>query len=583
MKLHYKLFLTFGLITALAMVSIFIYLDKNLNDKYILQLKDNIKKQAQTTIYILSKNSEEKNTDALIQNIGNKLGLRITLIDNKGVVISDSEIKHDKVIKLENHLERSEIQSAIQLGEGWSQRFSTTLKKDVLYYAAPLYYKDFKGFIRLSIPVDKISLVFNNMEGVLFVSLFVVFIATLLVALISFRFISSPIRTLSKRAKEIASGDFSKKILHSNNDEVGELAESLNIMTQNIVSRINEIHNNNSKFEAVLLSMFDGVIVLDSNGAIQLINKTMKDVLQISDKPLGKKPIEIIRNLTIQNIAESVLKMDEGVITKEENLVFPYNKIMLIHATPVVRDNKTLGAVIVFNDITELRRLETIRRDFVANVSHELRTPISSIKGYAETLLDGALDDKEHAQDFIKIIHGESGRLALLINDILDLSKIEADSFKLNINTTDVNNIINKAVSSLDNDLKKKKIVIESEIENCILEVEEGLMVQAVVNLIHNAIKYSNDNSKIIIRSKKQNDIIRIDVEDFGIGIPEKDISRIFERFYRVDKARSKEVGGTGLGLAIVKHIIQVHGGEVSVKSIEGSGSTFSFTIPLSC
>ena len=531
MKLHYKLFITFGSIIAAALIFIFVYLDNSLNKNYNLQLKDNIKKQTLSVKYMFSKSDFSRSSiDDIAHGLGEKLGLRITVIDSKGVVLGDSDLKHDEVLKLENHLQRSEIQSAIKVGEGWSQRFSTTLKKDIIYYATTYHSKSFNGFIRLSLPVENVSVVSHNTEGILFVSLFVVFIASLLVALIAFNLISKPIRILAIRAHEMAKGDFSKKLTVSKKDEVGELANSLNIMSENIVERINEILNNNSKFEAVLLSMFDGVIVLDSNGVIQLMNKTMRETLQIKDNPVGKKPIEVIRNITVQDIAESVLDRKEGVITKEENLIFPYNKTMLIHATPVARDNKILGAVIVFNDITELRRLETIRKDFVANVSHELRTPISSIKGYAETLLDGAIEDNANASEFVKIIHSEAERLASLINDILDLSKIESDTFKLKFKTCMVNDLVANSIDRLANSSRDKKISIENTTGKDEIRVEENLIIQALINLIHNAIKYSNEDSKIIIRSEKQYKFIKIEVEDFGMGIPEQDLSRIFER-----------------------------------------------------
>ncbi|MEI6079450.1 MAG: ATP-binding protein [bacterium] len=582
MKLHYKLFITFGLITAIALTFIFIYLDKNFNRTYTLQLKDNIKKQTRSVDYMLSKIDFNKEPlDEIVHKIGEDLGLRVTIINSKGIVVGDSEVKHEDLAKLENHIERPEIKDAITSGEGWSQRFSTTLKKDIIYYATPFNSKSFVGFIRLSIPVERVSLVFHNTEGTLFVSLSIVFIATLLVALIAFNFVSKPIRVLVARAGEMAKGDFSKKILTTKKDEVGELAGSLNAMSENIKDRINEILNNNSKFEAVLLSMFDGIMVLDSNGVIQLMNNALKDVLQIRDNPIGRKPIEVIRNVTVQDISESVLGMKEGVVTREEQFIFPENKTILMHATPVVRENKTLGAVIAFSDITELRRLETIRKDFVANVSHELRTPISSIKGYAETLLDGAIEEEKNASDFVKIIYSEAERLASLINDILDLSKIESDSFKLKFKPCDVKKLIDSSIERLSKDAKDKNIFLDNKAAPDTINADCNLIIQALINLIHNAIKYSSENSKVIISSERQGKYVKIEVKDFGVGIPESDIPRIFERFYRVDKARSKELGGTGLGLAIVKHIVQVHGGDVFVTSIEGQGSTLGFTIPV--
>lgn len=582
MKLHFKLFITFGLITAAALISIFIYLDRNLNRTYVSQLKENIKKQAQATkTLLLNSRLESQNIDRIVHSVGKDLALRITIIDNRGHVEGDSELKYNDAVKLENHLERPEILDAIKKGEGWSQRFSTTLKKDIIYYAIPFNSSSFNGFIRFAIPVERVSLVFDNTEGALLISILIVFIATLFVAIIAFNFISRPISNLANQAKRIADGDYSKKLIVTSRDEVGELSNSLNSMSESINERIKEILNNNSKFEAVLLSMFEGVMVLDSTGRIQLMNTALKDMLKIDDNPVGKRPIEIIRNVTVQEISEGALLIKEGVITKEEYFTFPYSKTILMHASPVCVQNNTKGAVIVFSDLTELKRLETIRKDFVANVSHELRTPISSIKGYAETLLDGAIEDKNNAKDFIKIIHDESDRLASLINDILDLSKIESDAFNLKLNKNNLYELADGAINKLRKDSKGKSIEIKNNIEKELnILSDHNLITQVFLNLISNAIKYSHNNSIINISSIKNENTVKIEIEDSGIGIPQKDLQRIFERFYRVDKARSKDLGGTGLGLSIVKHIIHAHGGEIYVRSVEGQGSTFGFNLP---
>ena len=582
MRLHNKLFITFSLIIAITLVVVFIYLDHGLNRDSLAQLKDTIKKQTNVCkIILLETDIKKYPLEKLSQQIGSSLGLRVTFISINGSILGDSDVPDKELGKLENHIGRPEIQDAIKYGEGWSQRFSTTLKKNIMYYAVPVRAQQFNGFIRLSIPVEKVSLMSKNIDDVLMFSLLIAFIASLVMALVAFNIISRPIRILAKRAQAIANGDFSSKLLVNKKDEVGELAMSLNTMSDNITSRINDILNNNSKFETVLLSMSDGVMVLDPNGFIQLMNNTLKDMLDINVDPIGKKPIEVIRNINVQNMSEEVFKMKTGVITREEKIIFPYNKTILIHATPVKIEQKIFGAVIVFSDITELRRLETIRTDFVANVSHELRTPVSNIRGYAETLLDGAIDDKKNAHDFTKIIYNESGRLASLINDILDLSKIESDTFKLNLGQHNLYEIVNKAINKLGKDAGNKNIVVDNVVNKELnFNVDESLLTQVLINLLHNAIKYSHENSKITVSSNIQQGLVTVDVEDQGIGIPERDLPRIFERFYRVDKARSKELGGTGLGLAIVKHIIQVHGGEVSVKSVEGQGSVFSFTIP---
>ncbi|MEA3328819.1 MAG: ATP-binding protein, partial [Candidatus Omnitrophota bacterium] len=337
-----------------------------------------------------------------------------------------------------------------------------------------------------------------------------------------------------------------------------------------------------SRLKAVLLSMFEGVMVVDLKGAILLMNQTLKDFLHIKEESDGKEPLEIIRNIEIQELVDTVLKLQEGVESREIAVFVPEEKILLVHATPVIREGRPEGAVLVFHDITSLRRLEKIRQDFVANVSHELRTPISSIKGYAETLLEGALDDKENARDFLKIIYSDSDRLAKLIDDLLDLSKIESGKLKLILKSAALEPVVKRIVSGLKAQAKAKSLVININISKDIsnILVDEGRIAQVLLNLIDNAIKYTNEQGEITILVKDQGEFIQVDIADTGIGIPEKDISRLFERFYRIDKARSRELGGTGLGLSIVKHIVSAHHGEVSVQSVLGQGSTFSFTIP---
>ncbi|MGD9015666.1 MAG: ATP-binding protein, partial [Candidatus Omnitrophota bacterium] len=284
----------------------------------------------------------------------------------------------------------------------------------------------------------------------------------------------------------------------------------------------------------------------------------------------------------IQEVADSVLKLKQGVISKEVSFLLLEERIFLVHATPIIRGGISEGGVLVFHDITELRRLEKIRQDFVANVSHELRTPVSSVKGYAETLLEGALKDKKNARDFLRIIHSDADRLAKLIDDLLDLSKIESGKLKMDLKSYSIKPIVKRVISGLDKQSKEKSIRIKEDIPRDIPNIlaDESRIAQVLLNLMDNAIKYNNEGGSITILAKEKDNFIRIEISDTGVGIPEKDLPRLFERFYRIDKARSRELGGTGLGLSIVKHIIQAHNGEVFVQSIFGKGSTFSFTIP---
>jgi two-component system phosphate regulon sensor histidine kinase PhoR len=353
-------------------------------------------------------------------------------------------------------------------------------------------------------------------------------------------------------------------------------------MSDQIKLKIEEVTESKSHLETILLSMFEGVMVIDKDGSVSLINNALKELFLIQEDPLGKKPVEAIRNIEIQEIADSALEKKGGVESREISLLLPEEKILMVHATPVIHEGKAEGTVLVFHDITELRRLERVRKDFVANVSHELRTPVSSIKGYAETLLEGALENKKDAKEFAQIIHSNAERLARLIDDLLSLSRIESAKLSLNLKPQEVKHIAERVIFELGEQLKEKSLTVSLDIVDDIPKIlaDENRIAQVLLNLIDNSIKYTSPGGRILIFASQEGEFVKTDVTDTGIGISEEHIPRLFERFYRVDKARSRELGGTGLGLSIVKHIVQAHGGEVSVQSIEGKGSTFSFTIP---
>jgi two-component system phosphate regulon sensor histidine kinase PhoR len=367
-----------------------------------------------------------------------------------------------------------------------------------------------------------------------------------------------------------------KKIGDKFQNDINQLTAKLEKGTDAIISEV-------ARLETVLSSMVEGVMVTDGKGGIVLMNPAMRKLFLVDSPPEGKISLEVVRNTEVQNIVSTLLKGEQKLRTEEILVYLPEEKVLKVNGATVMKDGKVEGSVLVFHDITELRRLENIRRDFVANVSHELRTPISSIKGYSETLLEGAIEDKDNAKDFISIIYKESNRLAKLIDDLLNLSRIESNGMKMVFLPVDVLSVINRIVSIIDKQAELKSISIRIDALPGLQKVlaDETRLSQVILNLLDNAVKYTHENGVLTITVlSKDAKFIQVDVSDTGIGIPEKDLPRIFERFYRVDKARSRELGGTGLGLSIVKHIIQAHGGEVWVKSEPGKGSTFSFTIP---
>jgi len=579
--IHYKITAVFGIIIGIVFMGVYFYLNAGLSEAAYLRIKGNLSKQTSLSKSFIEQSADKENIKAIVDNIAKNLGVRVTIIGLDGFVKGDSELNGQQLSEVENHIQRPEVQQALKSKIGENRRLSTTVKKEMLYMAA-LYGKEKSlGIIRLAIPLMEMEVISDNLKKMLSVAFFIAFILALLISFFVSILISRPVREMSLMAKSIAEGDFSKRILISSNDEIGDLSKAFNFMAEQIKSRMRDVIAGKSKLEAVLLSMFEGIMVVDNNGGVLLINQTLRKLFDVKQNFEGKTALELIRNIEIQEITDAVLKLKEGFKSKEISVTVPEEKILLINAVPIMKADICDGAVLVFHDITDLRRLEKIRRDFVANVSHELRTPVCSIKGYSETLLEGALHDKNNAEDFLKIIYSDCERLAKLIDDILDLAKIESDNLALNLKSCDVKEIVQRIVSGMSMRIKAKSLDINVKIPDQIAGImaDENRIAQVLVNLIENALKYTK-RGEISISALEEGDFLRINVTDTGIGIPEKDIPRLFERFYRVDKARSKELGGTGLGLSIVKHIVYAHNGKVSVQSAQGKGSVFSFTVP---
>lgn len=356
---------------------------------------------------------------------------------------------------------------------------------------------------------------------------------------------------------------------------------ALDSQLETFKKRIVSLEDANNRIHAILNSMVEGVIAVDKDTRLLWLNPTAGNIFNISQNSVqGKIFLEVFPNNDIAEIIALVLKNGEFV-SKELSLIWPVRKIFQVNASPIFESRVTSGCLLVIHDITEMRRLETMRRDFVANVSHELKTPLTSIKGFVETLLEGAIDDKENSLNFLRIINDHADRLDNLINDLLDLSHIESKETALKKEKFNLASLVNEVVLGFKSQAKKKGIEIKSALpQELEIIADKSKLEQVFTNLINNAINYNKEKGFVRVYSEALADKIKIIVEDSGSGIPARDIPRIFERFYRVDKARSRELGGTGLGLSIVKHIIELHGGKVGVESTEGLGSRFWFILP---
>ncbi len=586
-KLHWKLTILFCSSIIIALLVGFLFLSSHLKSSLDQNLEANLKRELELGRYLLEGHSKDRGSledaDSIAHRIGQVLGVRATIIGGNGEVIGDSELTPNEAKMLENHAGRPEFRDALNKGFGESRRYSYTLKKYLLYVAVPFGGGQPAGVLRLAMPLTEVELFESRFLNLAVLTLLIVFLFSLGFTFLISVYISRPLREMAGIAQAMAKGDFGRKPSVTSRDEMGDLANALNYMSDEIRSMIERLRQEGEKLDTVLSSMSEGVMVVDDKGTIVLMNPAMRKTFLIDIQPEGRRPAEVIRNTVILEIISRLLSGQDRLIKEVVELPTPEERVCQANGVSIVRDGKFRGAVLVVHDITELRRLEKIRQDFVANVSHELRTPVSSIKGYSETLLEGALEDKAQAREFVAIIQENSDRLANLINDLLDLSKIESGKMQMAFLPVDLAPVVQRCLSILEKTVEKKGLRITVDFPDKLPRVsgDEARLSQVFLNLLDNAVKYTPEGGSIRVSAQLQDRTVRVNVEDSGAGIPEKDLPRIFERFYRVDKARSRELGGTGLGLSIVKHIVNAHGGDVTVFSQQGQGSVFSFTIPI--
>ena len=404
------------------------------------------------------------------------------------------------------------------------------------------------------------------------------------------RSLTHPILEVTQKAIQLVSGTLNREVQINSKDELGSLSKAIGEMGIQLRNKIEEISKEKDYLQTILKGMMEGVLVVDGRGRILMVNDALRNLLSFSSDVADKMPLEVIRNAELEAAITSVVREGKNKVL-ELNVTVPGGRILEVNVVGILPSSNSTGAdgegvrgaIAVFHDITRLKELEIIRQDFVANVSHELRTPLTTIKGYAETLLEGALKE-EVAFQFVQVIKRHTDRLTKIVEDLLMLSKIESKEFQLKIEFISLPDFINDVIDFVKEAAEKKEISIsQSKITSSqAVGADRNYLEQIFINLLDNAIKYTQEGGKITISAiEKDKREIQFSIEDDGMGIPREDIPRIFERFYRVDKGRSQELGGTGLGLSIVKHLVQAHGGRVWVESQLGEGSTFYFTLPI--
>jgi two-component system phosphate regulon sensor histidine kinase PhoR len=507
--------------------------------------------------------------------IGRATGMRVTLIAADGSVIADSDVSPSQLAGVENHARRVEVAEALAGRVGRTERVSGTLGRPFFYLAAPLQ----GGAIRLAADSARVEAEVSALTQPLLVAASAGLMLAALLAAVFATLLTRRVHELQGVVKAIAAGDLTQRLPWRSGDEFGAIASALDDMAEQLRRRLAQANDEQARLRAVLQGMVEGVLVLDRSGAVILANPRLRELFGVWGPVEGRPAIEVIRRVEVDTaLAEALLSA--APVVREIQLGGPSARQLEMYAVRFPSHGSLLGTVAVFHDVTEIHQLEGMRRDFVANVSHELRTPLTAIRGFAETLRGSEVSVDQRRQ-YLDVILRHADRLTALIEDLLELSRIEGGTRGLALEAVDVGALARSLVQDLKPRLEAGRLVAVVQPGPAPAALaDRRALEQVLLNLLDNAIKYSEPGGRIEIVLTGSRDGVRIDVSDTGIGIPEADRARIFERFYRVEKARSRDLGGTGLGLSIVKHLVQALHGEVFVVSREGEGTTFKLRLP---
>lgn len=506
-----------------------------------------------------------------------KYGVRITIIDKNGDVLADSETTEH----LENHATREEVMRALE-GEHVSLvRYSSTMDKKYAYSAVPIDNGDFEGVLRISLPASEFTSLNKNLFETIMITVILCMLGATLLAALFTRNLSKPFDDITKAAEGISCGDYETKIYTNDTQQLGRLAEAFNRMSDNLNTSVRALKRRNIEFEAMLKSMASGVIAIDNNDIVMFTNEVFSQMVECSKDKIERQPFyTFMRNAVLfQSITE--VRETKETVMREGTIALADEKMVRVTATPLLKEkDQNLGILLILEDITQIRKLENMRRDFVSNVTHELKTPLTSIRGFVDTLKAGAIKQEQVAVRFLDIIDIETERLSSLINDILLLSEIESKEDQI-VAPCNMNAVITDVIELLQPKIADKNVVILYEPKPDIDDypANANRMKQLLINLLDNAVKYTEVGTISIQCEKKKNKLLLI-IEDTGIGMEEEHLDRIFERFYRVDKGRARKSGGTGLGLSIVKHIVERYNGKIKVESKLNKGTKFIIQLP---
>ncbi|MBT2643930.1 PAS domain-containing protein [Bacillus sp. ISL-41] len=579
----YRTRLLFALITLIiiVLIGLGLLLGQLFKNYYINSFNERLKIE----INLLTSNIEQNGGLASLDNeeisrMSDLLNARITIVDLEGDIQHDTgELSSTKINRHRDIIgdiveDTPSEQSDLEVGGGF----------DLHYYWNPLIHDGKKeGYVFLTTKIDELQKAYRQIWWILTISLGMALIVIILLGTRITNRYTKPIESATNVAIELAKGNYRARTYEDHIDETGMLSSSINILARNLQELMKLKESQQDRLTTLIENMGSGLILIDSRGFINLVNKPYKEIFNVEPAEyLYKLYYEVIEHEEISHMVEEIFMTEQKV---RKQVVLPMEierRHFEVYGVPIIGTNNVWkGILLVFHDITELKKLEQIRKDFVANVSHELKTPITSIKGFSETLLDGAMNDKDTLEAFLEIILKESDRLQLLIQELLDLSKIEQQGFRLTIGKVDLVKEANEVIEILKGKASQKDILLKlgQSGDNAVIEGDADRLKQVLINLVSNAITYTPNGGRVGISLSVQEDSVSVVVKDSGIGIEKSEITRIFERFYRVDRARSRNSGGTGLGLAIVKHIVEAHKGHIEVDSQIGKGTTFTIKL----
>ena len=584
-RLIWQIFPSFLLITLLSLLAASWYASNAMRHFFLDRTTDDLNVRAillekQVIAHIAP--LDPPTVDSICKAIGGQSATRFTIILPSGKVIGDSQ---ETPRLMDNHAKRPEIAKALNGDIGSSIRYSDTLLQHMMYVARPLKKNGtIQAVIRASIPITSIDQELRSIQLKIAIGGFLIAMFATGISFLISRRITRPIVAMKKSADHFANGKFNHRLTAPDSEEMSGLAEALNQMASQLDNRIKTIINQRNELKTVLSSMTEGVVAVDKKERIISMNQAASELFECDpDRGQGQDIGEVVRNLPLQQLIRKAISDREP---NEDDIVLYQNgerKLNLKSSPLIDAGREHIGTLVIINDVTQLRRLENIRKDFVANVSHEIKTPLTAIKGFVETLHQGNVESSDETDRFLGIVNKHVNRLVSVIEDLLLLSRIEQEdeSNAIQLEIGNIKDVFQSAFQICRSKSEEKNIDVRFDSDQSMTaHFNPTLIEQAVVNLLDNAIKYSDPDSIIDVKAIQDDSEIIISVKDQGSGIAQKHLPRLFERFYRVDKARSRKLGGTGLGLAIVKHITQAHGGHVAVESELGKGSTFYIYLP---